>query len=168
MRSESIALFTGFPSYWNIVVFYLWLARTPPAVNASASRWMAASSECISASFAWRVRRSFSISDEGSWSLRSMSLIALLQAAETLATEPAGDWVDSMLTFLDTPAPYSPLTEYLAVLFLLWLLARRTERKKESFDRQAQDVLDRKLAEGELTEAAYQKFRQDLIIRPKR
>jgi phosphatidylcholine synthase len=27
--------FTGFPSYWNIVVFYLWLARTPPAVNAA-------------------------------------------------------------------------------------------------------------------------------------
>lgn len=97
-----------------------------------------------------------------------MSMIALLQRAQAVATDAGGDWVDSMLTFLDTPAPYSPLTEYLAVLFLLWLLARRTEQKKESFDRQAQDVLDRKLAAGELTEAAYQKFRQDLVIRPKR
>lgn len=97
-----------------------------------------------------------------------MSLIAMLQRAQAVPAESAGDWVDSLLTFLDTPAPYSPLTEYLLVLFVLWLLARRNEAKKESFDRQAQDVLDRKLAEGELTEAAYQKFRQDLIIRPKR
>jgi phosphatidylcholine synthase len=27
--------FTGFPSYWNIVVLYLWLAGWSPAVNAS-------------------------------------------------------------------------------------------------------------------------------------
>ena len=27
--------FTGFPSYWNIVVFYLFVARFPPTVNAA-------------------------------------------------------------------------------------------------------------------------------------
>ena len=27
--------FTGFPSYWNIVVFYLFVARWPPGVNAA-------------------------------------------------------------------------------------------------------------------------------------
>jgi phosphatidylcholine synthase len=27
--------FTGFPSYWNIVVFYLFVARLPPVVNAA-------------------------------------------------------------------------------------------------------------------------------------
>jgi phosphatidylcholine synthase len=27
--------FTGFPSYWNIVVLYLYAARTPPVVNAA-------------------------------------------------------------------------------------------------------------------------------------
>ena len=27
--------FTGFPSYWNIVVFYLYLAAWPPALNAA-------------------------------------------------------------------------------------------------------------------------------------
>ncbi len=26
--------FTGFPSYWNIVVFYLFIARLPPGINA--------------------------------------------------------------------------------------------------------------------------------------
>lgn len=27
--------FTGFPSYWNIVVFYMWAGGSPPAVNAA-------------------------------------------------------------------------------------------------------------------------------------
>jgi phosphatidylcholine synthase len=27
--------FTGFPSYWNVVVFYLWVARWPQGVNAA-------------------------------------------------------------------------------------------------------------------------------------
>lgn len=89
----------------------------------------------------------------------------LVQAA---APPPEGDWVDAVLAFLDTPAPYSPLTEYLVLLFILWLLARRHNRKKESFERQAQDVLDEKLEHGELSKEAYDKFRQDLALRPKR
>lgn len=96
-----------------------------------------------------------------------MNLVSLLlQAAAAPAAQ--GDWVDSVLEFLDTPAPYSPLSEYLLVLFVLWLLARRHERKKETFDAQAQEVLDEKLAQGELTKEAYDKFRQDMILRPKR
>jgi uncharacterized membrane protein len=63
---------------------------------------------------------------------------------------------------------YSPLSEYLLVLFILWLLARRDHRKKVTFERQAQDVLDEKLERGELTREAYDKFRQDLALRPKR
>ncbi|MGH7447324.1 MAG: hypothetical protein ACREK1_12050 [Longimicrobiales bacterium] len=93
-------------------------------------------------------------------------MIVLLQTA---ADPPAQrDWVDSVLAFLDSPAPYSPLTEYLLVLLVLWLIARRHDRKKESFERQAQDVLDEKLQKGELTKEAYEKFRQDLALRPKR
>lgn len=93
-------------------------------------------------------------------------MMLLLQMA---ADSPAQrDWVDSVLAFLDSPAPYSPLTEYLLVLFVLWLIARRHDRKKESFERQAQDVLDEKLQQGELTKEAYDKFRQDLALRPKR
>lgn len=95
-------------------------------------------------------------------------MIALLQTAQAVASPEAGDWVDSVLAFLDTPAPYSPLTEYLLVLFILWLMARRDDRKKDSMDRQAQDVLDSKRESGELSQEAYEKYRQDLALRPKR
>jgi hypothetical protein len=97
-----------------------------------------------------------------------MNMFAVLQRAQAAAPEPAGDWVDSLLTFIDTPAPYSPLTEYLLVLFLLWLLARRNDRAKVTFEGQAQEVLDQKLESGELSREAYDRFRQDLAIRPKR
>ena len=93
-------------------------------------------------------------------------MMLLLQTAAT--PSPQGDWVDSVLTFLDTPAPYSPLTEYLLVLFILWLIARRHERHKETFEGQAQEVLDQKLHAGELTREAYDRFRQDMMLRPKR
>ena len=93
-------------------------------------------------------------------------MILLLQTAAPPAAE--GDWVDSILSFLDSPAPYSPLTEYLLVLFVLWLIARRHDRKKDTFQEQAQEVLDEKLRKGELSRDAYDKFRQDLILRPKR
>jgi hypothetical protein len=93
-------------------------------------------------------------------------MILLLQTAAAPPGE--GDWVDAILTFLDTPAPYSPLSEYLLVLFVLWLIARRHDRKKDTFEKQAQDVLDDKLQMGELSQDAYDKFRQDLALRPKR
>lgn len=90
-----------------------------------------------------------------------MTIAFLLQQA---ATAPeTRDWVTSLIEFIDTPAPFSPLTEYLAVLFLLWLLARRQE--PPTFDTQAQDVLDEKYREGELSKEAYEKFRQDLSLR---
>lgn len=96
-----------------------------------------------------------------------MSMMTLL--LQTAATPPAeGDWLDSVLAFLDSPAPYSPLSEYLLVLFILWLMARRHDRKKKTFERQAQDVLDEKLQNGEISKESYEKFRQDLALRPKR
>ena len=96
-----------------------------------------------------------------------MNGMMLLQTAATPPVE--GDWVDSILTFLDSPAPYSPLSEYLLVLFVLWLIARRHNRKtKDTFESQAQEVLDDKLQLGELSRDAYDRFRQDLILRPKR
>jgi hypothetical protein len=96
-----------------------------------------------------------------------MNAIMPLQTAAAPPVE--GDWVNSVLTFLDTPAPYSPLSEYLLVLFVLWLIARRNNRKsKDTFESQAQEVLDDKLQLGELSQDAYDRFRQDLILRPKR
>jgi len=61
----------------------------------------------------------------------------------------------------------NPFMIYLVIMFVLWLLALRG-RKKDTFTKQAQDVLDEKYAQGELTKKAYDKFRQDVSLRPKR
>jgi len=82
----------------------------------------------------------------------------------------AGGWWQTVKDMVDTPAPYSPFSEYLLLLFILWLVARlehsREERKK-SFNKKAQDVLEEKYAAGELSRAAYEKFRQDVTMRPR-
>jgi hypothetical protein len=91
----------------------------------------------------------------------------ILLLAQVAATEPVG-WAQRALGFIDTPAPFSPFTEYLFVLFVLWLIARRANRKRESFDTKAQEVLDSKYEEGELSREAYDKYRQDVTLRPKR
>ncbi len=80
--------------------------------------------------------------------------------------EPLPAPVQRVIDFLDTPAPYSPFTEYLAVLFLLWLLARRDRRN--TFDAKAQEVLDQKLANGEINKKTYEKYRQEMSLKPKR
>jgi hypothetical protein len=74
---------------------------------------------------------------------------------------------DRISDFVLTPAPYSPFTEYLLVMFVLWLLARHAHRKR-TFESEAQEVLDRKFADGEITRKAYDKYRQDVTLRPKR
>lgn len=76
----------------------------------------------------------------------------------------------AITTFINTPAPYSPFSEYLAVLFFLWLLARRNHRRLQQgdFSKQAQDVLDTRHATGELSRNAYDKYRQDVVLRPRR
>lgn len=94
-----------------------------------------------------------------------MTVMMLLQSAELRANR-AAEWVDSVVALLDTPAPFSPLTEYLLVILLLWLLARRKE-PEPNFDEQAQEVLEHKFQRGELTKEAYDKFRQDMSLRRK-
>lgn len=86
-------------------------------------------------------------------------------AIQTPPPEPSP--LQRVLDFLDTPAPYSPFSEYLAVLFLLWLLARRSHQRK-TFDTKAQEVLDQKLASGEIDKKTYEKYRQEMSLRPKR
>lgn len=76
-------------------------------------------------------------------------------------------FMESFLEFIDTPAPYSPFSEYLLVLFLLWLLARRTHRKTD-FSGQAQNVLEEKYKKGELDKKTYEKYRQELSMRLKK
>lgn len=75
--------------------------------------------------------------------------------------------MQKVLDFLDSPAPYSPFSEYLLVLFLLWLLARR-QRPKADFGGQAQDVLEEKFKKGEIDKKTYEKYRQELSMRLKK
>jgi hypothetical protein len=86
--------------------------------------------------------------------------------ASILQRPPVPAPFQKVLDFLDTPAPYSPFTEYFVVLFILWVLARRGERRV-TFDSKAQDVLDQKLASGEIDRRTYEKFRQEMSMRPK-
>lgn len=94
-----------------------------------------------------------------------MIIAMLAQAAD--AAGPYG-WWDRVHLFVDTPAPYSPFSEYLLMLFVLWLIARLAQRRPKSFDTQAQEVLDQKYAEGEISTGAYRKFRQEMSLRPRR
>jgi hypothetical protein len=93
-----------------------------------------------------------------------MNVLPLLLAVAQ--TQPLPGPFQKVMDFLDTPAPYSPFSEYLAVLLLLWLLARRADRR--TFDNKAQDVLDQKLKAGEIDQKTYEKYRQEMTLRPKR
>jgi hypothetical protein len=96
-----------------------------------------------------------------------IAAIAMVVQAAPAAAEQGG-WGRSVLEFFNTPAPYSPFSEYLLVMFILWLIARRANSRKKSFDTQAQEVLDQKYSEGEISEKAYNKYRQEMAVRPKR
>lgn len=81
----------------------------------------------------------------------------LLQVAADTASKSTG-------LHLDGP---TALKGYLATMFLLWLLALRG-RKKATFTKQAQEVLDEKYTAGEINKKTYDKYRQDVELRPKR
>jgi hypothetical protein len=94
-------------------------------------------------------------------------MLPLLAMLQELPAEVPPTFIDKAREFLDTPAPYSPLTEYLLVLFLLWLLARR-QRPKIDFGGQAQEVLEEKYKKGEIDLKTYEKYRQELSMRLKK
>jgi uncharacterized membrane protein len=95
---------------------------------------------------------------------------SVLQATAAMADPQGWNMWTAITTFINTPAPFSPFGEYLAVLFFLWLLARRNHRRLQQgdFGKQAQEVLDTRHATGELSEKAYHKYRQDVALRPRR
>jgi hypothetical protein len=62
----------------------------------------------------------------------------------------------------------SPYNEFIVILFVLWLFARRGRPGAEDFNRQAQEVLEQKYRTGEISRKAYEKYRQDISMRPRR
>ena len=93
------------------------------------------------------------------------NLLALLQQQTPDSVESFGTKV---VEFLDTPLPFSPLTEYLLVLFVLWVIARRARKPQQDFSAQAQEVLDEKFKNGEIDKVTYEKYRQELSMRLKK
>ncbi len=89
----------------------------------------------------------------------------LLLAALQAAAPERGFW-DQL--FQDVYAAAAPYYEVIIVLVLLWLLAHRTTTRQGDFSRQAQEVLEEKFRRGEISERAYERFRQDIALRPKR
>lgn len=75
--------------------------------------------------------------------------------------------VPRILRWLDSPLPYSPFSEYILVLLILWFIARR-QRPKVDFSGQAQEVLEEKYKKGEIDKKTYEKYRQELSMRLKK
>jgi len=94
-------------------------------------------------------------------------LAFLLQALETPTSHEVPGFMQSFLELVDSPLPYSPMSEYVVVLLILWVLARTADKKKD-FSAEAQKVLDEKYKRGELDYEAYEKFRQELSMRLKK
>ncbi|MGD8279076.1 MAG: hypothetical protein PVH00_13655 [Gemmatimonadota bacterium] len=91
-------------------------------------------------------------------------LLSFLVAAQEQQLPPLG--LDRI--FGDLLNYLSPYTEYVIILLVFWLFARRGGQKQGDFNRQAQEVLDELYAKGEISQKAYEKFRQDISLRPKR
>ncbi len=83
---------------------------------------------------------------------------ALLQAGE-----PA--WKITLHRIYEFLSPYN---EFIVILFVLWLFARRGRPEAEDFNRQAQEVLEQKYRKGEISRKAYEKYRQDISMRHRR
>lgn len=88
-------------------------------------------------------------------------LIATVQASDL---PPLG--LDRALS--DLLSYLSPYTEYVIILLVFWLFARRGGKKQGDFSQQAQQVLDELYQKGEISRKAYEKFRQNISLRPKR
>ena len=92
-----------------------------------------------------------------------MILLTLIQQTGDIDPES----VPRFLHWLDSPLPYSPFSEYILVLLILWFIARR-QRPKVDFGGQAQEVLEEKFKNGEIDKKTYEKYRQELSMRLKK
>jgi hypothetical protein len=90
-------------------------------------------------------------------------------AARLVQTSP-GDapdppWLDTAREVWSYIEPYK---YFLLILIVFWYFARRSSPVKDDFDAQAQRVLEEKYRKGEISQKAYEKYRQDIALRPKR
>ena len=96
-------------------------------------------------------------------------LTLLMQAADQVSQA-----ADTGLSPASHATGFHPTTSqdllygYLAVLFILWLIARLGRQKKKDFSAEAQKVLDEKFQKGEIDRTAYEKYRQELSMRLKK
>jgi hypothetical protein len=91
-------------------------------------------------------------------------MLLLLQVLQTGEIDPAE--VPRFLHWLDSPLPYSPFSEYIVVLVILWFFARK--QRPHDFGGQAQEILEEKFKKGEIDKKTYEKYRQELSMRLKK
>lgn len=91
-----------------------------------------------------------------------MKLLAALLQTET-PDNPA--WLEVAREFWSYIEPYK---WFLLVLIVFWFFARKTDTERVSFDAQAQRILEEKYRKGEISQKAYEKYRQDISLRPRR
>lgn len=91
------------------------------------------------------------------------ALTHVIASALLQAEEPA--WRATLHSVYEYLSPYN---EFIVLLFVLWLFARRGRPEAEDFNRQAQEVLEQKYRKGEISRKAYEKYRQDISMRPRR
>lgn len=92
----------------------------------------------------------------------------LIQATQPVTGPPVQPGLLDRLKEIGISSPQEILYGYLAILLLLWLLARRGRERKKDFSAEAQRVLDEKFKKGELDHATYEKYRQELSMRLKK
>jgi hypothetical protein len=94
-------------------------------------------------------------------------LLPWLAAFVVQAKPDAGDpqW---LVTAREIWTYIEPYKYFLLVLIVFWFFARRSAPVKDDFDAQAQSVLEEKYKKGEISQKAYEKYRQDISLRPKR
>lgn len=93
--------------------------------------------------------------------IRMLPMLDLIRRQE--AADPA--WLDAVRELWVLISPYK---YFIAVILVFWFVARRSTRDRTDFDAQAQRVLEEKYRNGEISQKAYEKYRQDISIRPKR
>jgi hypothetical protein len=93
----------------------------------------------------------------------SMKILSVLAQQQ----QPAPQDPPWLGPFRDLWTFIEPYKYFLLILIIFWFFARRSTPDKEDFNRQAQAVLEEKYKRGEISQKAYEKYRQDISIRPR-